>query len=79
MRKQVAIYTLAMSQYRGYSAPSSVRQKPNGMWTFDHCPYGVWEEFCEFPDEPTATREMEKLRKVWTAENGKGYVVAGNE
>jgi hypothetical protein len=72
----VEVYTLAMGLYRGFSAPSQVRQKENGMWTFDHCPYGVWEEFCEFPDELTARKELERLKGVWEAENGKGFVVA---
>jgi hypothetical protein len=68
-----------MSAYRGYSGPTPLRQKPNGTWTFDHCPYGVWEEFCEFPDEETATKELERLKGVWEAENGKGYVVANSK
>jgi hypothetical protein len=64
-----------MSLYRGHSAPNAVRKKPNGMWTFDHHSNGVWKEYGDFPDEPTATKERKKLNEIWEAENGKGYIV----
>jgi hypothetical protein len=63
--------------YLRYSAPKPVHEKPNGLWAFDHCPKGIWQEYGEFPDEQMARKEWQKLTAVWNAENGKGYVTDG--
>ena len=56
--------------------PSGVYKKPDGKWTFDIFPSGVWKEAGEWPDEETAKEWQGKALRIWE-NNGGDYGSTG--